>query len=247
VSKKPESFGPIAPHYDVLMRSVPYDMWLSYYQLLLAQQEVYPEKLLDVCCGTGTLCEKIAALGYSVAGIDLSAAMIERARAKAKELELDIRYEAVDAAEFDLGERFEAAYSFFDSFNYITDLGHLQKALHRIAHHLKPGGSLVFDLNTSYAFEEKMFDQEDRRKKSPIQYKWKGDYNPTSRIIHVTMDFWIDGENFQEVHVQRAHSQEEIFEMLKVAGFHQIACYDSYTLEPPRKRSDRIHFTAIRE
>ena len=41
--------------------------------------------------------------------------------------------EVADAGSFDLGERFDAAYSFFDSLNYITDPGHLQRALHRVA------------------------------------------------------------------------------------------------------------------
>ena len=44
------SFGPIAPHYDLLMANVPYEMWAGYYRLLLAQHELAPDYLLDVCC-----------------------------------------------------------------------------------------------------------------------------------------------------------------------------------------------------
>lgn len=238
------SFGPIAAFYDELMQGVPYRMWVDYYRLLLEQLEVNPRRLLDVCCGTGNVAELLADRGYTVAGVDLSPAMIEAARRKATELDYDIRYEAADAAEFDLGETFDGAYSFFDSLNYITDLGQLHRALTRVAAHLEPGGTFVFDLNTAYAFEQRMFNQQDTRKKARVQYNWVGDYDPASRIIRVAMEFWVDGERVVEEHVQRAHRPEEMTEMLAKAGFSDVRIYDSYTLDPPRRRSDRNHYTA---
>ena len=240
------SFGPIAPHYDSLMSLVPYKMWASYYQLLLAHQDLRPRRLLDVCCGTGILAEQFAREGYTLAGIDLSAPMIEEARRKAERHHLAIRYEVADAATFDLGERFDAAYSFFDSLNYIVDPTQLAEAMHRVAEHLTPGGSWIFDLNTAYAFETKMFDQQDTRNKTAVKNNWVGDYNAETRVIEVAMEFWVDGGHFREIHVQRAHSHDEIVEMLEDAGFGAIRAYSSYTLDPPRKKADRLHYTAIR-
>lgn len=238
------SFGPVAPHYDLLMSSVPYRMWAGYYQLLLAQQGVNPKRLLDVCCGTGTLAQMFAAEGYSVVGVDLSEAMIQEAKLKAQKRGLAIQYFAADAADFRLGEQFEGAYSFFDSLNYITDPDHLRRAIANVAAHLEPGGSFIFDVNTAYAFEERMFDQKDLRQKARIQYDWKGDYDRQTRIISVRMSFWRDGERFEECHVQRAHTDEEIRESLELAGFRSVRCFDSYTLDPPRERSDRVHYAA---
>jgi len=240
------SFGPVAPHYDVLMSAVPYRMWVGYYQLLLAQQGQTPKTLLDVCCGTGTLSTILCREGYEVAGIDLSEPMIVEARKKATEQRLDIEFIVGDVCDFDLGRRFDAAFSFFDSLNYIADFAALRKAIQNLSRHIKKGGSFIFDLNTAYAFEEKMFDQRDLRKRAPIRYQWKGDYDPTSRVIEVTMEFVRDGERFQEKHVQRAHSDDEIRSLLQEAGFEEVHCYDSYTLDPPRERSDRVHYTAIR-
>lgn len=228
------------------MSLVPYKMWASYYQLLLAHQDLKPRRLLDVCCGTGILAEHFAKEGYSVAGIDLSAPMIDEARRKAERQHLAIRYEVGDAATFDLGERFDAAYSFFDSLNYIVDPQHLAQAMHRVAAHVKPGGSWIFDLNTAYAFETKMFDQQDTRAKTSVKYNWVGDYNPETRVIEVSMEFWVDEHHFRETHVQRAHSHDEILGMLEDAGFEAVRAYTSYTLDPPRKKADRLHYTAIR-
>lgn len=238
------AFGPIAPHYDALMARVPYRMWLDYYKLLLLQQDVRPKSYLDVCCGTGAIAQMLAAEGGRVAGIDLSEGMIACARSKVSGLE--IRYEVADATNFDLGARFDAAYSFFDSLNYITSLDGLRAAIARVAEHVHAGGSFVFDLNTAYAFESNLFDQQDLRAKAKVRYQWTGEYDAASRIIHVYMSFWVDGQRFQETHVQRAHRHEEVLEALADAGFIDVRCFHSYTLDPPRRKSDRVHYAAIR-
>lgn len=240
------SFGPIAPFYDDLMQGVPYRMWAGYYQLLLAQQGVRPTRVLDVCCGTGILTEMLSSEGYAMTGFDISEPMIQEARRKASAAGLEIRYEVADAAEVDLGERFEAAFSFFDSLNYITDLARLRQSVERVYAHLEPGGSFVFDLNTAYAFEARLFDQQDTRPRTRVKYNWVGQYDRSSRIIEVAMEFWVDGEKVVETHVQRAHRPEEIEGMLFDAGFTDLRCYDSYTLDRPHKRSDRVHYAVLK-
>src|SRR5579862_1257146 len=241
-----KSFGPVAPYYDELMRPVPYRMWVSYYLLLLAHQLTKPRTMLDVCCGTGTMCELLTREGFELSGFDISPGMIEMARGKAAKKKLDIRYEVFDAAEVAMGTTYDSAFSFFDSLNNIVEPERLQMAFHRIHDHLKPGGSFIFDLNTAYAFQEKMFDQSSTRSNAKLLYKWVGDWNPESRIITVDMQFWYGGKEFHEVHTQRAYSEDEIRTMLAKAGFEEVRAFHSYTLNPPRYTSDRFHFTAIR-
>lgn len=241
-----ESFGVIASFYDEIMRDVPYDMWLEYYRLLLARSDHRARNLLDVCCGTGNVAELLTKAGFRVTGFDLSERMIAKATQKAMDQGLDIRYHTLDATSFELGETFDAAYSFFDSLNYITDANAVAAAIHQVGKHVKKGGSFIFDLNTAYAFEEKMFDQRDRRKSSPVTYQWKGDYDPATLMISVHMKFWKDGQEFTETHVQRAHPREEITAALAEAGFSQIEVFNSYTLDPPNPRSDRVHYVAIK-
>jgi len=184
--------------------------------------------------------------GFNVAGFDLSPGMIEAARQKAAAKKLTIRYEVMDAAELDMGDTYDSAYSFFDSLNNILDPNRLQLAFERIAAHLSPGGSFIFDMNTAVAFEEQMFDQENMRSNAKLRYKWVGDWNDQTRMITVNMRFWRGGEEFRETHVQRAYETEEVFDMLRQAGFEQIRAYHSYTLNPPRLKSDRLHYTAVR-
>lgn len=221
-------------------------MWVSYYLLLLSMQDVKPKTMLDMCCGTGTMTEYMTREGFTVEGFDLSADMIEQARKKAGKKKLSIRYEVANAATVDMGRTYDAVFSFFDSFNNITDQSMLQDAFKRAFAHLIPGGSFIFDMNTAYAFQAKLFNQQDLAKTSKIRYRWRGDWDPKERLIHVVMKFWVGEQEFEELHIQRAYELEQIVEMLMEAGFEDIKFFHSYTLQPPRTKSDRIHFTALR-
>ncbi len=241
-----DSFRVVARHYDELMRPVPYRMWVAYYLLLLSQQGVKPKRILDVCCGTGTMCQMLVAEGFELEGFDLSPDMIAEARRKAEKKGLDIRFEVADAAVVEMGKRYDAAYSFFDSLNNVLDKSRLQMAFERAWEHLLPGGSWIFDVNTAYAFETKLFDQENLKPTSLLKYHWTGHWDPDTRLIRVDMMFWKDGEEFRETHRQRAYGHLELVEMLEKAGFVEIKAYNSYSLDPPRKKSDRLHYTCRR-
>lgn len=238
------AFTRIAPWYETLMSSVPYEMWVSYLKLVWSYAGVSPKRVLDVCCGTGTMCRMLSREGYRVGGVDLSAPMIREARRKADEEQVMVDYFVADASEMELPEKYDAAYSFFDSLNYITDPNRLAKAFERVAWHLHPGGVFLFDLNTAYAFEMSMFDQREQRRSAPVRYVWKSEWNPRSRLCTVRMEFEVDGERFREVHVQRAHSEEEVHAFLLAAGFRDVRFFDAYTLNPPKRESDRIHVLA---
>ena len=47
---------------------------------------------------------------------------------------------------------------------------------------------------------------------------------------------------FEERHLQRAYSENELKILLKKAGFTQIDTYDELTFSPPKKDSGRIVF-----
>ncbi|MBS1720504.1 MAG: methyltransferase domain-containing protein [Armatimonadetes bacterium] len=240
------SFSVVPEFYDELMKPVPYRMWTSYYLLLLSRVGSKPRRVLDVACGTGTMCQMLYAEGLHMTGIDLSPGMIEQAKAKAAKKNLPVDYEVADARTFNLGRTFDGALSFFDSLNNILEPEGIQQAFHRVYEHLVPGGSWIFDLNTAYAFEQELFDQKQLGEKHRLQYKWKGEYDANQKIIEIRMKFWRDGQELEEVHRQRAYEEFEVREMLHRAGFVGIDVFHSYTLDPPRRKSDRIHFVALR-
>jgi ubiquinone/menaquinone biosynthesis C-methylase UbiE len=227
------------------MEGVPYAMWVAYLELLWAKLDVKPSNALEVCCGTGKLCRALAKKGILMTGIDLSQQMIDIAIKKAGEEDLDIAFSCQDASTFELPWTFDAAFSFFDSLNYITHPDNCRSAIAATASHLQAGSPFIFDLNTAYAFEQRMFDQTGMKRDRKVRYKWVSDYDRQTKICRIEMSFWAGDRYFEEVHEQRAHSQEEIAEWMQAAGFTDVAFYDAYKLDRPRGKSDRIHVVGV--
>ncbi len=66
--------------------------------LLRSHLPAAPAVVLDIGCGTGSLSIVLAELGHHVIGIDLSPAMIDRAREKAASKGVAIQFQVMDAA-----------------------------------------------------------------------------------------------------------------------------------------------------
>ena len=96
--------------------------------------------LLDVACGTGRHLVHLAE-SFEVAGLVLSAAMLDQARRRLPDVELA----QGDMRAFDLGQRFDAVVCLFGSIGYMADEDELGSALRSMADHLAPGGVLVVD------------------------------------------------------------------------------------------------------
>lgn len=97
------------------------------------------ERVLDVPCGNGRLALELAALGLRVTGIDLSAPVVEAARAAASERGLALEVVRGDMRELPWKSTFDAAFCAGNSFGYLDDAGN--RAFLRAAREaLVPGG-----------------------------------------------------------------------------------------------------------
>jgi glycine/sarcosine N-methyltransferase len=75
----------LSAYYDVIFPEVPDTVRFIHSRLKPGS------RVLDLACGTGTIAVALAARGHRVLGIDLDAAMIERARSKAGSLPVRFR------------------------------------------------------------------------------------------------------------------------------------------------------------
>ena len=244
-------FGDLAPHYDELMDSVPYEFWAEYVTTLFHFASHQPHKLLDCACGTGNLSFELAKQGLEVVGVDLSDLMIAEAKAKSAGVHFDLkaRFARADLADFDLTESFDSATCLYDSLNYILDADKLQSAFGQIADHLCEGGVFVFDLNAVFAFEANLFSQSNRNPRKLLHYDWKATFDHESRICTVAMQFkriLRDGsvQIFHETHRERAYEREDIEVMLEATGWDLLHTFDAYTMNRPHDRSERWFFVA---
>lgn len=71
------------------------EAWIS---LLKKWFPPVPSTVLDIGCGTGSLCVALASLGYEVTGVDLSPAMINFAKAKTITKGLGVKFHIMNAA-----------------------------------------------------------------------------------------------------------------------------------------------------
>ncbi|MCX6316249.1 MAG: methyltransferase domain-containing protein [Bacteroidetes bacterium] len=106
-------------------------------------------RMLDVACGKGRHSKTLAAMGYTVTGIDISTDSIEWAR--------QFETEHLDFFVHDMrlpfwGNYFDYAFNFFTSFGYFNTRREHDDAIRTIAKSLKSGGYFIIDyLNVHYA------------------------------------------------------------------------------------------------
>jgi ubiquinone/menaquinone biosynthesis C-methylase UbiE len=243
-----EQFDEIAFLYDDLMTGVPYNDWVKYIRSIVQHFGADPKSVLDLCCGTGRFSLFLAKAGYNVAGVDISAEMIEIARSHSSLENIDIEFHVQDASCLKLERDFDLVVSLFDSLNYILKPEALERAFRRVERHLKPGGMFIFDMNTEYALAAGFFDQSDLGALPGLQYCWRSSYDPGSRICEILMTFQVDrqGENrsVELRHYQRAYGILEVVELLQNAGLSVLAVYEAYTFRKGTEKNDRVYFVA---
>jgi len=101
-------------------------------------------RLLDLACGHGRLARELARRGGRLVGADLSAALLEKARAQELASPLQIAYVHADAASPDAlaGERFDGVACSFG----LSDIDDLDGAVATVARVLRPGGFFACSL-----------------------------------------------------------------------------------------------------
>jgi 2-polyprenyl-3-methyl-5-hydroxy-6-metoxy-1,4-benzoquinol methylase len=101
-------------------------------------------RVLDAACGHGRITREVARRGAHVTGLDLSAALIERAQAAEGEAPLGITYSRGDLTR--PGALEPAAYDVVTCNFGLSDIDDLEGCLAGISAALRPGGRFVFSI-----------------------------------------------------------------------------------------------------
>src|SRR5919109_1522657 len=139
-----EAYEALAPFYDELTRDHDYEGWTAHLEDAAARFGLRGRKLLDAACGTGKSFLPFLRRGYEVTACDISAEMVDRARAKAPGADIFV----ADLRELDEVGSFDLITCLDDSLNYLTGDGELGAAFASLGANLAANGVLVFDLNT---------------------------------------------------------------------------------------------------
>ena len=108
-------------------------------------QAVGARRVLDVACGTGMHALELARRGYNVLGADLSAGMIDRARANAAAANVAVEFEVAGFGELSarIGTGFDAVLCLGNSLPHLLTPADLVAGLADFAACLRPGGLLL--------------------------------------------------------------------------------------------------------
>lgn len=108
---------------------------------LLARQRVSPQSVLDIGCGTGALCRRLSARGWTCRGIDLSSAMVRIARQRCP----NAAFEVGDARDFRVADPVGLIAATCDVVNHLPTLHAFRCFLRSCRGALPGGGLLAFD------------------------------------------------------------------------------------------------------
>ncbi len=108
------------------------------------------DSLLDLGCGPGLYCQRFAAAGLRVTGVDYSPRSVAHARSAAAAAGLEIEYLCADYLELAWRDRFDAAVLIYYDLGALSDT-HRQQLLERVRLALKPGGRFAVDVQAPAA------------------------------------------------------------------------------------------------
>ena len=113
---------------------------------LLSRLELPPGgRVLDQCCGIGSLSLPLARRGYRVVAVDQAAGYVERGARDAAGADLAVEFHAADALAFVPSEPVDGVFNWWTSFGYLPDDGGNRRMLERAFEALRPGGSFLLD------------------------------------------------------------------------------------------------------
>lgn len=111
-------------------------------------------KIADFGCGPGLYATRLAKKLADVSGIDFSKRSIQYAREVASRERLSIRYVVQDYLEYETNERFDLILMIMCDFCALSPIQR-QKMLNIFRKHLKSGGSVLLDVYSLSAFEQR--------------------------------------------------------------------------------------------
>jgi len=225
----------------------------AYLRELLVRHPANGRRALDLACGTGTLALLLADEGWSVTGLDSSAAVLAQAEAKAAGGPTSAHVSFVlgdmrQVAGVVPADSFDLATCTYDSLNYMLSAADLAACFVAAAHALAPGGLYVADMNTRHFLEFDWGECAVREQDGYVQIE-RSQFDPAEgtnsmRLTGFVGDDASGYERFDELHVERAYPPELVDTLLEQAGLRVEAQYDSFTFSSPGPHTQRIFWVA---
>lgn len=248
------SYGVFAQYYDALTDNVGYAARAKALDALLQKwlpQEMPDRILLDLGCGTGSLCEEMARRGWDVIGIDASEEMLSEALDKKYDSGLPVQYLRQDLRRLDLFGTFSAAVCTLDTLNHLPRSGDVRQVLSRINLFANPGAVLLFDVNTEYKHRFVLGNNSFVFEPPGAVCVWRNQLEDDAPEFPVTirLDFFeqTEGRKYvrtEEEFTERVWQPALLRTLLEETGFTLLEILDGDSFAAPGPESQRLLFAA---
>jgi len=237
-----------------------FDSWAEWYDYMFKGREedvkFYVKeakkakgKVLEIACGTGRVYLELLRNGIDAYGIDISDALLNVLRNKAKKEGLEAKVYNQDMRYFKFDEKFDRILLPFSSFLHNTTYKDQITTLKNIYKHLNEGGKLIIDFflpDYEYmckSFNKKVRDLEFVKDgKEYVVYK-NEKFDPINQIIYMHQDIVEKNTNSKlgELNFTIRYIYKNEFELLlRLAGFSKWRVYGGFNYEPLKSKEQRL-------
>lgn len=250
-----EAYTDFAYVYDQLMDETPYEQWCENIVRELTAHHIEDGLVLELGCGTGSISELLAAKGYDMIGVDSADEMLNIACEKREQSGHEILYLNQDMRAFELYGTVRAVVSVCDSLNYLLEDEDLIVCFKLVNNYLDPKGIFFFDFNTRYKYETVIGDSVIAENREDCSFIWENYFDGESGINEYDLTIFVKNDEasaagqelfsrFQEIHLQRGYTLEEMKRFIRLSGMTFLRAYDADTLGEVTPQSERIYCVA---
>jgi SAM-dependent methyltransferase len=244
------AYDAIAPVYDDFTAHHDYRKWVDMLLGLATAAGLRGDTVLDVACGTGNCFIPLLEHGWRVTACDISASMVELARAKAGGA---VRLEVADMRELPVLGSFDLVCCLDDALNYLHSPAELERTLRGMAANLAPDGLVLLDSNTLATYRS-FFAERVEVEANGRRMIWEGRGSATVGPGEIS-EALFEVEALEpgagptiapELHRQRHHPEAEVRAAIESAGLELLGLYGHHHDGVPHQpMSEADHTKAI--
>ncbi|MGB2782861.1 MAG: methyltransferase domain-containing protein [Atribacterota bacterium] len=211
--------------------------------LFLSILEVSSEdKILDLCCGQGRHSLELARRNFkNVEGLDRSHYLIQKAKARAKKEDINIRFKEGDARKIPyLPDTFDVVTILGNSFGYFETIQDDLRVLKEVFKVLKPWGKLLIEVADGDFLKENF---------QPRSWEWIDKKHFVCRERSLSLDeqrlisrevitHTEKGVMADQFYAERLYSNESLTRLLEAAGFNDVTFHGQ--ISPDSKRNQDL-------
>jgi ubiquinone/menaquinone biosynthesis C-methylase UbiE len=244
------SYDEFAAVYDKLTSNIDYKVCAQYIADILYENGLKDGILLDLACGTGSLCIEIQKHDFTVFGVDESCEMLSAARRKVDDEEIcDVFLICQKMEDLNLACKVDAVICMLDSLNHLESIDAVNAVFEKAAFHLNSGGLFIFDVNTPYKHENILGDYSFVMEYDDVYCIWQNEYcRDDDHRVDICLDFFIKDaktNNYKRSSqniTERAYEISELENALKQCGFDVVNIFDDMTKNTIKKDTQRAVF-----